>query len=850
MNRVGKMTPMLIQYFELKSQCPEAVLFFRMGDFYEVFGDDAERIAPILNIVLTSREKGDQSKINFCGVPHHSARSYWLKLLKKNFKIAVADQIGDTNAKGLVHREITRRLSPGCIDDLQALDADAPNYISAIYEEPSVKRWALCLADISTGELRVGELPSFEAALKSLEVFAPKELLCRRFFADEFKEAKSKFPGLATVLVGNLPESPLRDPRADCEVVKRLSTSTPGVDILKTVSGGKELLFSLFSYLKNLKVGLNAFRTLKPLKDPDNFQLPHNVVRDLEIFVTNTRKERKGSLFSEINSSLTPMGSRLLRWNLSNPSRNKSTITRRHDFVEQILEIGEQRLDDLRTSLRGFADLERLLAKTASKSICPPEFAILRSCCEQSERLEQNLAQLPPLKKASVFDPGDLAGIKGLASKLARTFADEISPLGAGEVFRRGFDAEFDRLVELARDSQQRIDAYQEGLRQKVNISSLKIKNHKSYGLLIEVTKTHMAKVPNSFVLRQTMVNCNRYTTVELQELAESIFSAKEQLVERERFLFQQFVVDILPDTKAAFATAEAIANFDMLLGFAHLASRKNYVRAHVDKSIALIKARHPSIEGAIGRHKFVANDICLSDQEKMMLITGPNMGGKSTAMRMVAVCAILNQCGAFVPAESAKLPIFDRVMTRVGACDDLSRGLSTFMVEMTETAQILSQATSNSLVILDEVGRGTSTEDGLAIASAVLENLVGKVCCWGFFATHYHELIPSAKLLAGVRLCQTGVIKNAKEIIFTHRLLDGYTTSSYGIDVATLAGIPSSVIERARDKLQERSRQKQSSCELEHAPAKPVDIELEESTSRCRESVRSQAAAFLHDGG
>lgn len=795
------MTPMIRQYFELKEQCDDAILFFRMGDFYEMFGEDAEKVAPLLNIVLTSRDKGDKTPIKFCGVPHHSARTYWLKLLKLNYKIAIADQMEDaTAAKGLVKREITKIITPGCIDELEGLSTDKPNYLMLIYEEPDTKTWAVCIADVSTGDLRLGEEKDLPSVIKAVERFKPKEVLARRFFHPTLKEKLSHFLTQEKLLISALPEGILRDPQEQVKILENLLGSTDlSQQPCGTVAGSAPILAALVVYLQQLKIGHQQFLSIRPLKQAQRMRLEDNVINDLEIFLTTRRRQQKGSLFGEINRCLTPMGSRLLRWELAHPLLNIEEIKERHDFVSRLLSLGKNALNDLRSALSHFGDLERLSTRVVSRTARPRELAQVLQSLAKTRSLSESVQSL---LTGSPYEPllRHLQVCEAPLGLLSRALRDEVGELGEGDqIFRQGFDEALDTKNSLSHNGEARVEQYQEKLRQETNINSLKIKHHKTFGLLIEITKTNLGKVPAHFVRRQTMVNGERFVTIDLQELNDDLLNAREHATVREAELYMQVLDQCATYKEQMRNVCEATAFLDILQSFATTAIEKQYTRAENGTEIELREARHPTVETFLGTHNFVPNDIFLGNSKKQMLITGPNMAGKSTVMRTVAICAILNQVGCYVPARKARLPVFDQVFTRVGASDDLVGGLSTFMVEMTETAYILRQATDRSLVILDEVGRGTSTEDGLAIASAVLETLARRIKCWTLFATHYHELGPFSQQFDIIDNFQTEVMKTSEGIKFTHRLIAGTSGTSYGIDVAQLAGVPPDVIERAK---------------------------------------------------
>ena len=805
---VAAMTPMMRQYWDLKRRCGDAILFFRMGDFFEIFGPDAELVAPLLELTLTSRERGDEARIPFCGVPHHSARNYWLKLLRKGFKVAFADQIEDpAEAKGLVKRDIIRTLTPGCVDDPEALDRDAPNYVAAAHEEPGSGKWAVAVADLSTGELRLGNVASLSEVVEVIATFRPREVLTRGFFHSELAALLQPLREEQSLLLESLAEAPLRDKTEQKQVLsevfgKQDLASQP----CGAVVGGEPLITALLIHFRSLQASVSQFLSVRPLHEPQTMILDETAVRDLELFETARRRDSEGSLLKEINRTLSPMGARLLRYFIGHPLIDPQQIRGRHAAVRSLLGIGESRLTEARTQLKNIPDLERLSTRVFATTANPADLAKIAQALTKAQWLLDNLTG-----EKGEHLPEDLykavaTGLKFYKSPLKiLTHALQAEPLGLGlgngnGVFATGFDADLDQLNELARSGETQVEAYQEQLRAATGIGSLKIKNHKSYGLLIEVTRTHTAKVPADFIRRQTMVNGDRFLTVALQELGEALASAQDKAVAKEAELYQRLLVELAKFRVDLRSVAQALATFDLLQSFAWQALKFGYCEPRLadDDRLELKASRHPVVERYVGRHKYCANDITMTPQQKHLLITGPNMAGKSTIMRQTALTAILCQIGSYVPAKSARLPVFDRIFTRVGASDDLAKGQSTFMVEMSEAAHMLRHATQKSLVILDEVGRGTSTRDGLAIAAAILQELALRIRCYSLFATHYHELIPVAATLPSVRPMQTEVVEQDSKIIFTHRLKDGAVDNSYGLEVARLAGIPDSVLKRA----------------------------------------------------
>lgn len=801
------LTPMMRQYYELKERAGDAILFFRMGDFYEIFGSDAEQVAPLLELVLTSRERGDQQRIPFCGVPHHSARNYWLRLLRKGFKIALADQVEDpSEAKGLVRRDLVKILTPGCIDDPEGLDQDAPNYLMAVHEEPDTNLWTVAVADLSTGELRLGSVAHLQAVKDAVEQFRPKELLARRFFHADFTRLLASPIAEYGMLVEPLPEAPLRDPVEQSTVLRSvLGHADLPSQPCGHVQGGVPLLAAMLTHFRLLKVSLAPFLSVKPLSEPHSMTLDETAIRDLELFETVRRRQAEGSLFREINQTLSPMGARLLRFSMARPLLSVEAIQERHAAVRGLVQRGEAQLGEIRHQLKNLPDLERLAARVFAQSANPLELSRIADALTKAHWL------LTQLREEAAF-PLSIGIYRAVAQGLAqyekplnilrRALEETPRALGLGSgVLRHGFDPDLDRLSALAKSGESQVEAYQDELKVATGISSLKIKQHKSYGLLIEVTKTHTAKIPSDFIRRQTMVNCDRFSTVQLQELDQELASAQDRAVARESALFANLLTELSVCRAELQEVNEALGLFDLMQSFAWQALRHGYTEPTLsnEEKLELRGSRHPVVERYVGKHKFAPNDILVTAKKRHLLITGPNMAGKSTAMRQTAISAILCQIGSFLPAQSATLPVFDRIFTRVGAADDLSRGQSTFMVEMSEAAHILRHATPRSLVILDEVGRGTSTVDGLALASAILQDLAQRVRCFSLFATHYHELVPFAASLPTVRPMRTEVLEQGGTIVFTHRLQDGAADSSYGLEVARIAGLPESVLAHAK---------------------------------------------------
>ena len=841
---LAKMTPMMTQYYDLRRQAGEAILFFRMGDFYELFGDDAERVAPRLELVLTSREKGNKERIPFCGVPHHSARKYWVKLLKMGFRVAIADQTEKPGeVKGLVRREIVRTLSPGCVDDLEVLERDQPNYLMAFFEEPGSRQLLCLLSDVSTGEIRLGPVRDEEDLAPLVERFRPSEILVRRFYEDTVRAALENYLLHHTVSFANLPEAILRDKKQQGAQFRRVF----GRGGLKNqpcgeVKGGLPLVAAVLNYLESMRAGTEQFLSLRPLQDPGIMIVDEVARRDLELFETVRRRTREGSLLREVDRTLSPMGARLLRYSLAHPLMDAEKIRIRQDAVAALLDGDPQLLTDLRGLLRHTPDLERLLTRVLAGHIQPAELAHIRSVLVRARQVLDQLSGQPDLP-AGLFDAIG-AGLEQAAAPgalLTSRIPEAPGALGSLDVFIDGYDAGLDEKRSLALNGEQRIRDYEAELRAETGIGSLKVRHHKTFGLLIEVTKSNLSRVPESFIRRQTMVNNERFVTPELQELGESLVIAREEAVAREEELYAVLVQELRGHRESLRAVAAALADLDLLQGFAWKAREADWQRPRLseDRGINLRASRHPVVERFVGAHDFVPNDISMPADRRHLLITGPNMAGKSTVMRQTALAAILHQAGSWLPADEARLPLFDRIFTRVGAADDLALGQSTFMVEMAEAASILRQATPDSLVILDEVGRGTSTGDGMAIAAAILEEMAVSIGCSSMFATHYHQLVPLACRLPGVATVQTEVLEKGDRIEFTHRLIDGASGRSFGIEVARLAGIPVRVIEKARSHLEGLEKS---------APESPLLQVQKEEPNGAQASTRHAGFSFEND--
>jgi DNA mismatch repair protein MutS len=817
-------TPLMRQYAAVKKEHPSALLFFRLGDFYELFFDDAVVAAKELQITLTSRNKEKGIAVPMCGVPYHAAEGYIGKLIRKGFKVAICEQMEDPRlAKKLVRREVTRVVTPGTAAD-SSLGSDENNFLAAIAQVGN--RVGFAALDLSTGEFRATEF-SGEGALRrvqeELEQLRPRELLYGST-APLFEQRDARQPSFARPASQRLSTNGSAAP-----------TETPLDDWIFAPDHALPLVENHFGVLSLEGFGLTgrtaaacaAGATLYYVRSTQRGSLDHVdrigwyerqnclvldavTVRNLELIDPLFAGTDAGlTLFRCIDGAVTPMGKRLLRAWLLRPSLDLQEINGRLDAVHSGVKNIFAR-EELRHALDGVLDLERLLSRVTLEAANPRDVLALAA----------SLAKLPAIRHATERLASDrLAVLHGLLDELSdvrerieKTIVPE-PPLSFadGGVIASGLDRELDQLRELSRNSKAVLAHIEQRERERTGISSLKVKFNSIFGYYIEVSKSNLHLVPQDYERKQTLVGAERFTTPELKEYEAKILDAQEKIVEIERRLFTELRTAIAGEAKRIRQTALALAEVDVLASFAHLAALRNYCRpqfADGPGELEIIEGRHPVIEQQElvgGTERFVPNDLYLNGTtHNILLLTGPNMGGKSTYLRQTALTVILAQMGSFVPARSVKLSLVDRVFTRIGASDNLARGRSTFMVEMTETAAILHTATARSLILLDEVGRGTSTYDGLAIAWAAVEYLHARVRAKTLFATHYFELTELADQLSGVKNFHVSVKEAGSGIVFLRKVEPGAADRSYGIEVAKLAGLPIEVVQRAREVLAE----------------------------------------------
>ncbi len=819
MSKPVKMTPMLRQYLEIKEQYKDTILFYRMGDFYEMFFDDAETASRVLGITLTSRSnKDDANRVPMCGVPYHAVSGYLGRMIKAGYRVAICEQVEDPKqAKGIVRREVVRVVTPGVTTDEQILDEKSDCFVcSVVLSAPKrrgQRRAGLGFLDVSTGNFQLSELElapdELDPLIDEITRMRPAELLLPEPACQELAPLTDT---LATLL-GNLcitprPEASFARDTAYATLTEHFQTTTLAGFGCDTMHTAIRAAGALLEYIRETqKTDLSYIRRLAPLASRDALIIDESSRRNLELVETIIGGQREGSLLSVLDRTCTPMGARLLRRWLLFPLQDRDRIQARLGSVETLLaDPGLRR--ELRELLDAIYDMERLCSR----------LVLGHGNARDMTSLKVSLARLPEIKSLLLGTPpgllhtiaGDLDELADLHGLIAAAIRDDAPvTLREGNLIREGFNDELDELLVLLRDGKQLILELEEKERERTGIAKLKVGYNKVFGYFLEVSRAQAELVPEHYIRKQTLVNAERFITPELKDLENRIATASERRLELEYELFTNIRERIAGQSRRLLDTAERIARIDVLACLAEVAARYHYVRPEItgDDEIAITEGRHPVIERSLEPGRFVPNDVRLDQRDhELLIITGPNMAGKSTVLRQTALIVLMAHIGSFVPAESAQICIVDRIFTRVGAMDDLRRGQSTFMVEMNETANILNNATPRSLVILDEIGRGTSTYDGLAIARAVAEELADKDGrgIKTLFATHYHELTELAASHPRIRNYSIAVREWDGSIIFLHKLVAGATNRSYGIQVAGLAGVPPHVVQRAHEILKE----------------------------------------------
>ena len=811
------------QFAAAKRQHPDALLFFRMGDFYELFYEDAAVASRELQIQLTARDR--ERTIPMCGVPYHAAEGYLQRLLRKGYRIAICEQMEDPKlTKKMVRREVTRVLTPGTVID-SSLGVEQNNFLAAIHFASGIA--AIALLDLSTGDFRTTEFRGADAlsqAVDELTTIKPAELLyaaAHPLFSDAESSETLK---------------PLGNIRTKTPIEAYAFTADYAIPLLERQLGTRSLdgfglaghscaaiaAGAVLHYARNTQQAqLDHIDAIRFYERADCLQLDQVTVRNLELVDTLfSDGDSRATLFHSLDECHTPMGKRMLRSSLLRPPGNAAVIEKRYDAVGELHSDLIAR-ENLRSALDGILDLERLLGRISLDTARPRDLLALGISLRKLPRLREALHPLTSTlwqESASALDT-----LEDLQSRIETTIVPEPPlTLADGGVIREGVDAELDELRAISHSGREAIAGIEQRERARTGNQSLKVRFNSVFGYYIEITKSNLGNVPDDYQRKQTLVNAERFTTKELKEFESKILTAHDRCIEIEKRLAGELRQVVLSAASRIRKTSIAIAEIDLLANFAHISSLRNYARPQLDARNILeaIEARHPVVECMMedaGEGRFIPNDLHLDTEGTgMLLVTGPNMGGKSTYLRQAALLVILAQLGCFVPARSMTFGIVDRIYTRIGASDNLARGRSTFMVEMTETATILNTATGRSLILLDEMGRGTATFDGLSLAWAALEHLHSKIGARTLFATHYHELTLLAEQLPHLSNVRVAVKETPQGIVFLHAIEPGPASKSYGIEVARLAGLPAAVLQRARQVLKQHERSERHNVAVE----------------------------------
>jgi DNA mismatch repair protein MutS len=794
---------MLKQYFEIKKDYPDAILFFRMGDFYEMFFEDARTAAPVLEVVLTSRDKNKKDAVPLCGIPHHAMENYAAKLLKHGFKVAICDQVEDpAQAKGIVKREVTRILTPATALEIEAADTGLHNFVISMYRDDNRLAMASIDLAVSDFEVRSFENRDVEAFLNEFYRRFPREVIVPPDFKGELELIRKRFPEAPDMLITEY-ESFEYNYFENEEILKKQFKleSIEGLG-LQGYESAVAAAGVLIKYLKSIRrTALKNISSLRFIPEENSMILDSVSFKNLEILKNLRTGTARGSLFAAVDFTVTPMGRRLLQKWLSYPLIQKEEIDRRLDGVEEMAQNLIARTE-VRKVLKYFADLAKLNSKISLNVALPTHLLSLKETLRQIPRIKKEIETRRSEIIGSVYD--GLDPLDPVIELIETAIADDpANNLSEGNFIKSGYNRELDDLRDVSRNAKKIVSSMEKTEKQKSGIPSLKIKYNKVFGYFIEVTKTHLKLVPDHYVRKQTLVNAERFITAELKDLEDKILRAEEKIVSIEREIYERVVEECQLYAEPLNRNADLIALIDVLAAGGELAQRRNYIRPAISKGneIDIVGGRHPVVELSTDKG-FIPNDTSLSaSSNQILIITGPNMGGKSTYLRQNALLLILAQAGYFVPAEKATIGICDRIFTRIGASDALIEGKSTFLVEMIETSVILNNATARSLILLDEIGRGTSTFDGLSIAWAVVEYLHGlKERPRILFATHYHELTELSYILDRVKNYHISVREWQDNVVFLHKVVPGATDQSFGIHVAKIAGIPGTVIERAKE--------------------------------------------------
>ena len=807
---MAELTPMMKQYMETKSQYQDCILFYRLGDFYEMFFDDALTASRELEITLTGKNCGQEERAPMCGVPYHAVESYLNKLVSKGYKVAICEQVEDPKtAKGIVKREVVRIVTPGTNLDTQALDESKNNYIMCIVY--IADRYGVSVADITTGDYFVTELEDSAKLMDEIYRFSPSEIICNEAFYMSGMDLDGMKDRLG-ITIYSLDAWYFDDEICRQKLLEHFKVSSFAGLGLADYDCGVISAGALLQYLlETQKNDLSNLTHITPYMSGKYMMLDSSTRRNLELCETLREKQKRGSLLWVLDKTKTAMGARTLRKYVEQPLIDKKEIEKRLDAVQELKDQAISR-EELREYLSPVYDLERLIMKITYGSANPRDLTAFRTSLEMLPPIRYILQDMQSELLQSITE--DLDPLEDLCTLITNAIRED-PPIAMkeGNIIRDGYNEEVDKLRRAKSDGKDWLAKLENEEREKTGIKNLRIKYNKVFGYYLEVTNSYKDLVPEYYTRKQTLANAERYITPELKELEDMILGAEDKLYALEYELYTEVRETVAAEVERIQQTAKAVAALDVFASLALVAERNNYVRPKINEKgvIDIKEGRHPVVERMIPNDMFIANDTYLDDKKhRISIITGPNMAGKSTYMRQTALIALMAQVGSFVPAKSANIGISDRIFTRVGASDDLASGQSTFMVEMTEVANILRNATSKSLLILDEIGRGTSTFDGLSIAWAVVEyisdsRLLGAKT---LFATHYHELTELEGKIENVNNYCIAVKEKGDDIVFLRKIVKGGADKSYGIQVAKLAGVPDLVINRAKEIVEELSEE------------------------------------------
>ena len=799
---MAEFTPMMQKYLETKNEYADCILFYRLGDFYEMFFEDAITASRELEITLTGKDCGQEERAPMCGIPYHAAEGYLNKLVSRGYKVAICEQVEDPKqAKGLVKREVVRIVTPGTNMDMHALDESKNSYLMCVtYMQAKI---GISLADVSTGDYFVTEVDDLKKLMDEIIKYQPKEIICNDAFLVSGMDLED-LKGRLGISVYSLEPHFFDDDAAKKCLMKHFKVNTLiglGVEDFPT---GLIAAGALLQYLyETQKTSLSHLSHIYPYITSKYMLLDSSTRRNLELAETLREKQKRGSLLWVLDKTKTAMGGRMLRSYIEQPLIDKTDIENRLDAVEELCKDSVSR-DEIREYLNPVYDLERLLSRVSYKTANPRDLIAFRNSLQMLPHIKTVLGGFKKELLTGIRE--EIDGLEDICSLIESAIEEEPPiTIREGGIIKEGFDEDIDKLRNAKRDGKQWLAEMDNADRERTGIKNLKIKYNKVFGYYFEVTNSYASLVPDDYIRKQTLANAERYTTPRLKELEDTILNAEDKLYTLEYDMFCKIRDSIAMEMERIQKTAKAVARLDVFASLSLISERNGYVRPKLnEKGVIDIKdGRHPVVEKMIDNDMFIANDTFLDNGNHCIaVITGPNMAGKSTYMRQTALIVLMAQIGCFVPAKSANIGLVDRIFTRVGASDDLASGQSTFMVEMNEVANILRNATSNSLLILDEIGRGTSTFDGLSIAWAVIEHISNKKILGAktLFATHYHELTELEGKMSNVNNYCIAVKEKGDDIVFLRKIIKGGADKSYGIQVAKLAGVPDMVIDRAKE--------------------------------------------------